>query len=77
MFSTSIHELTACIYYKLAIERGIRGCNVNKEFEDHGRLGMQVPVDCDRGEQTNEAMRDHQCEEVSNEELNEVIRYSY
>ena len=47
MFSTSIHELTACIYYKLAIERGIRGCNVDKEFIDHGRQGTQFPVDPD------------------------------
>ncbi len=75
MFSTSIHELTACIYYKLAIERGIRGCNATKEFDDHCRLGMQLPVDCDRVEQPTEAMRDSQCEEVRNEDLNEVIRY--
>ena len=77
MFSPSIHELTACIYYKLAIERGIRGCNVHKEFDDHGRMGMQVPVDSDRSERRADEslLGDHRCEEVSNEDLNEVIRY--
>lgn len=35
MFSTSIHELTACIYYKLAIERGMRGCHVDDEDVAH------------------------------------------
>ena len=52
MFSPSIHELTACIYYKLVIERGIRGCNVDKEFDNHGQMGMQVPVDSDRKQTT-------------------------
>lgn len=31
----SIHELTACVYYKLAIERGIRGCNPDSELISH------------------------------------------
>ena len=77
MFSPSIHELTACIYYKLVIERGIRGCNVDKEFDNHGQMGMQVPVDSDRSERRADEslLGDHRCEEVSNEDLNEVIRY--
>lgn len=31
MFSMSLHELTACIYYKLAIDRGLRGCVPDEE----------------------------------------------
>ena len=35
MFSISLHELTACIYYKLAIERGLRGCSPTAEAIAH------------------------------------------
>ena len=35
MFSLSLHELTACVYYKLAIERGLRGCNPDSEEVAH------------------------------------------
>ena len=35
MFSLSLHELTACVYYKLAIERGLRGCNPEAERAAH------------------------------------------
>ena len=35
MFSLSLHELTACIYYKLAIDRGLRGCDPDGEFRSH------------------------------------------
>lgn len=31
--------MTACIYYKLAIERGLRGCDPNGEFRAHGECG--------------------------------------
>ncbi len=31
----SLHELTACIYYKLAIDRGLRGCNPDSELIAH------------------------------------------
>ena len=31
----SLHELTACIYYKLAIDRGLRGCNPDSELVAH------------------------------------------
>jgi hypothetical protein len=34
-FPISLHELTACIYYKLAIERGVRGCFPDEEFYQH------------------------------------------
>jgi hypothetical protein len=35
MFSLSLHELTACIYYKLAIDRGLRGCDPEGESVAH------------------------------------------
>eukprot|EP00600_Ochromonadales_sp_CCMP1393_P006515 CAMPEP_0174954748 /NCGR_PEP_ID=MMETSP0004_2-20121128/599_1 /TAXON_ID=420556 /ORGANISM="Ochromonas sp., Strain CCMP1393" /LENGTH=1315 /DNA_ID=CAMNT_0016202601 /DNA_START=234 /DNA_END=4178 /DNA_ORIENTATION=- len=35
MFSLSLHELTACVYYKLAVERGLRGCHPNAEYLAH------------------------------------------
>ena len=35
MFSLSLHELTACIYYKLAIDRGLRGCDPDGEHKTH------------------------------------------
>lgn len=35
MFSMSLHELTACIYYKLAIDRGLRGCDPDGEKIAH------------------------------------------
>ena len=31
----SLHELTACIYYKLAIDRGLRGCEPDEEHNNH------------------------------------------
>jgi hypothetical protein len=37
-FPISLHELTACIYYLLAINRGIRGCNPESEFEAHQNI---------------------------------------
>jgi hypothetical protein len=35
MFTMSLHELTACIYYKLAIDRGLRGCVPEEEHSAH------------------------------------------
>lgn len=37
-FSITLHELTACIYYKLAIDRGLRGCNPEGERLEHENL---------------------------------------
>jgi hypothetical protein len=31
--------MTACIYYKLAIERGLRGCDPDGEYRAHGECG--------------------------------------
>lgn len=38
VFALSLHELTACIYYKLAIDRGLRGSFPDEEFLDHQEI---------------------------------------
>ena len=35
LYPISLQELTACIYYKLAVERGLRGCHPSSELEAH------------------------------------------
>jgi len=39
-YPISLQELTACIYYKLAIDRGLRGCKTDSELLSH----TKVPV---------------------------------
>lgn len=58
LFSMSLHELTACIYYKLAIDRGIRGCKplIEAQLHDESIVGNDHSV------------------EVTDSELDEVIR---
>ena len=34
-YPISLQELTACIYYKIALERGLRGCNSDTELNAH------------------------------------------
>jgi hypothetical protein len=43
MFSMTLHELTACVYYKLAVERGLRGCNPDAEYIAHLPHSMPPP----------------------------------
>ena len=31
----ALHELTACLYYKLALDRGLRGCDPEGELDMH------------------------------------------
>jgi hypothetical protein len=44
MFSLSLHELTACVYYKLAIERGLRGSHPDSERLAHTPRKAKSPV---------------------------------
>lgn len=44
MFSLSLHELTACVYYKLAIERGLRGSHPDSERLAHTPRKATSPV---------------------------------
>jgi len=34
-FPLTVHDLTACLYYKLALDRGLRGCTPELEHELH------------------------------------------
>jgi hypothetical protein len=40
----SLHELTACVYYKLAIDRGLRGCQPDAALETHRDTDLQRRV---------------------------------
>lgn len=42
MFSMSLSELTACIYYKMAIDRGLRGCHPENELHIHSEETSDV-----------------------------------
>jgi hypothetical protein len=35
LYPITLQELTACIYYKIAIDRGLRGCNPAEELLLH------------------------------------------
>jgi hypothetical protein len=41
MFKESLHEITACIYYKIAVNRGLRGCAPDAEHFAHSCTGFQ------------------------------------
>lgn len=59
------------------LQAGDRERNTRLQCAQEIRMGMQVPVDSDRSERRADEslLGDHRCEEVSNEDLNEVIRY--
>ena len=40
----SLHELTACIYYKLAINRGVRGCMPDEEHICHRSVNISNSI---------------------------------
>ena len=46
MFSLSLHELTACIYYKLAIDRGLRGVTPELEHAQHTECSSDERLHC-------------------------------
>ena len=60
-FSLSLHELTAVIYYKIAINRGIRGCIPEEEARLH--------LPSNNAENTS-----YRCRRTRDDELNEAIR---
>mmetsp|Transcript_4943 Transcript_4943/g.6803 ORF Transcript_4943/g.6803 Transcript_4943/m.6803 type:complete len:1165 (+) Transcript_4943:24-3518(+) len=79
MFSSSIHELTACIYYKLAIERGIRGCNIDSEELVHSQKQSN---DCGNNSSDSDSSKntatseeeEYSCEPAEDADLKEAIR---
>lgn len=69
----SLHELTACIYYKIAIERGLRGCDPDGEHITHiapsgGYSDARNPNDIDDEEAEESG-------ELQDSELDEIMRY--
>jgi hypothetical protein len=88
-FPISLHELTACIYYKLAIERGVRGCYPDEEFYQHlTPQSLQTVLNQATTPSTsllrkNDWKPEHDeeepnavCEELSNEDLDVIIKYT-
>ena len=41
-YPISLQELTACIYYKIAIDRGLRGCCPQLELEAHSPWAVRA-----------------------------------
>ena len=92
MFSLSLHELTACIYYKLAIDRGLRGCDPEGERIAHSvkpaaRSSVQGAEGTaeERGPfggtdfQSSGSLDEEgplACEEIEEEELDDIIRFA-
>jgi hypothetical protein len=76
----SLHELTACIYYKLAIERGARGCFPDEEFYQH--LTPQALEDLStHKDKKNDWKPEHDetdpkivCEDISSEDLDAILK---
>ena len=77
MFSLSLHELTACIYYKIAIDRGLRGCDPQGELVAHTHTspstGHKDTVGAADGFDDHD---DSVCEDVKEDELDDVIRFA-
>ena len=75
MFTLSLHELTACIYYKLAIERGLRGCNPEGELLTHQNTDMAYSNN-NRTSSNNFTIENinYDCHDASDIDINEAIR---
>lgn len=86
MFSSlSLHELTACVYYKLAIERGLRGCNPDGEHQLHtpsatplhgqSACGGEVPVELSGGGAAGHA--EQKCRDAHDRDVDLAIRCAF
>lgn len=64
-YPISLHELTACIYYKLAIDRGLRGCLPEAEYEAHHASACCEPTNDDDASGNS-----------SNSEFDSILRFS-
>ena len=73
MFRMSLHELTACIYYKLAIDRGLRGCKPDGEFNAHkARSRELVPEGGRGGDVPDDAGED--CKDADDEDISRALK---
>jgi pimeloyl-ACP methyl ester carboxylesterase len=82
----SLHELTACVYYKLAIDRGLRGCQPDLPLETHRdtdfqrRMWQQFALL--EGEEDNEgtsgsnAAPVHDCRPAAEQDVSLAIQYA-
>jgi hypothetical protein len=76
MFSLSLHELTACVYYKLAIERGLRGSNPQAERLAHAPRARPVPIQ--QSSQTADlSAEDYECKDADDADIKLAIRFSF
>lgn len=68
----SLHELTACVYYKLAIDRGLRGCLPDAELEIHAdtRYLLQETEEDDQAEEK------YTCYPAISHDINMAIRFA-
>lgn len=72
-YPISLHELTACIYYKLAIDRGLRGCNPDDEYKAHWTPSRNNTHAADYIPCPDEPPV---CDDLLDDELDIIIRYS-
>jgi hypothetical protein len=73
MFTLSLHELTACVYYKLAIERGLRGSNPEGERLAHAPRTRQNRSH--RQRKHKQHGRDvYECKEASDADVSLAVR---
>ena len=77
MFSLSLHELTACIYYKIAIDRGLRGCDPQGELVAHSQTPPSADSKVTEGAvESLDELDDSVCEDVREDELDDIIRFA-
>jgi hypothetical protein len=78
MFSLSLHELTACVYYKLAIERGLRGSNPQAERLAHApraRSHHRVRPAPSQPSQSEPPVEDYECKDADDADIQLAIRF--
>jgi pimeloyl-ACP methyl ester carboxylesterase len=82
----SLHELTACVYYKLAIDRGLRGCQPDLPLETHRDTDMQRRMwqqyslleddDEDGDQSSSNALPSHDCRHATERDVSLAIQYA-
>jgi hypothetical protein len=78
MFSLSLHELTACVYYKLAIERGLRGSNPQAERLAHAPRAKSHNRTRQTGSQPSQAdaaAEDYECKDAEDSDVQLAIKF--
>ena len=77
MFTLSLHELTACVYYKLAIERGLRGSNPASERIAHApHAAASFSSEPGQQQHKQDLSADYDCKDASAADIELAIRYA-